>query len=78
MSSIILGYNIYSRKNNLYNFNIIIGDRKNNIGASDNVSLVYKIKFVLYTIVAIYAMLICVLRFFNKENLFDKLRIIKY
>ena len=78
LSAIILGYNIYSRIKNLHNFNIIIGDRKNNVGASNNISLIYKIKFVLYTIVAIYAMFICVLSFFKINILPDKLQIIKY
>ena len=78
ISAIILGYNIYSRIKNLHNFSIIIGDRKNNIGDSNSVSLLYKFKFVLYTIITIYAMVMCVLCFFQKKNLLDKLQLIKY
>ena len=73
-----MGYNIYSRIKNLHNFSIIIGDRKNNIGDSNSVSLLYKFKFVLYTIITIYAMVMCVLCFFQKKNLLDKLQLIKY
>ena len=78
ISAIVLGYNIYSRIKNLHNFSIIIGDRKNNIGDSNSVSLLYKFKFVLYTIITIYAMVMCVLCFFQKKNLLDKLQLIKY
>ena len=78
ISAIILGYNIHSKIKNLHNFSIIIGDRKNNIGDSNSVSLLYKFKFILYTIIAIYAMVICVLCFFKRNKLLDKLLLIKY
>ena len=48
---IILGYNIYSRIKGIYNFSMIIDDRKNNLESANKVGFSYKVKFIFYTLV---------------------------
>ena len=72
LSFVAFGYNIYSRVKKIHNFNIIIGERKNNLKDANRVSFLYKIKFVLYTIVTMYAVTVFVF------NCFGTKKIIKY
>ena len=46
---LILAYNIYSRIKGAHNFNLIIGDNKNNIKDANKVGFLYKVKFLFYT-----------------------------
>ena len=72
LSFFAFGYNIYSRVKKVHNFNIIIGERKKNIKDAIRVSFLYKIKFVLYTLVSMYAVIVFIF------NCFGTKKIIKY
>lgn len=76
ISVVFLGYNYYSQKKNLRDIYLIIDDRETNVKNSNKISLIYKIKMVIYTLVSIYAMVIGVFSFFEKEKYLNKLRII--
>jgi len=76
ISFIAFGYNIYSRVNKIHKFNIIIGERKNNIKDANRVSFLYKIKFVLYTIVTMYAVTIFIFNCFGTKKIIKNFNII--
>ena len=70
------GYNIYSRINKVHNFNLIIGDRINNIKDANRVSFLYKIKFVLYTLITMFAVTIFVFNCFGTKKIIRNFNII--
>ena len=76
LSFIELGYNIYSRIKKIHNFNLIIGDRKNNIKDANRVSFLYKIKFVLYTIVTMFGVTVFVFNCFGTKKIIKNFNII--
>lgn len=76
LSAIAFGYNIYSRIKKIHNFNLIIGERKNNIKDANRVSFLYKIKFVLYTLVTMLAVTMFVFNIFGTKKIIQKFNII--
>ena len=76
LSFIAFGYNIYSRIKKIHNFNIIIGDRKTNLKDANRVSFLYKIKFVLYTIVTMYAVTVFIFNCFGTKKIIKNFNII--
>ena len=76
LSIIAFGYNIYSRVNKIHNFNLIIGDRINNVKDAKRVSFLYKIKFVLYTMITMFAVTIFVFNCFGTKKIIRNLNII--
>ena len=55
---------------------MIIDDRKNNIKDANKVSLIYKIKFVCYTIIACLASINFVLQMFGVKEYVNKLKVL--
>ncbi len=76
LSFISFGYNFYSRLKKVHNFSIIIGDRKKNINDANRVSFIYKIKFVLYTIVTMFAVTVFVFNCFGTRKIIKNFNII--
>ena len=76
LSITAFGYNIYSRINKVHNFYLIIGDRINNIKDANRVSFLYKIKFVLYTLITMFAVTIFVFNCFGTKKIIRNFSII--
>ena len=76
LSFLEFSYNIYSRVKKVHNFNLIIGDRINNVKDANRVSFLYKIKFVLYTIVTMIAVTIFVFNCFGTKKIIKNFNII--
>ena len=76
LSFISFGYNFYSRIKKIHNFSIIIGDRKKNINDASRVSFLYKVKFVLYTIVTMFAVTVFVFNCFGTKKIIKNFNII--
>ena len=75
-SLLIMLYNIYSIINKQHNFSMIIDDRKNNLKDANKVSLLYKIKFVCYTIISCLASINFVLQILGVDEYVNKLKVI--
>ena len=75
-SLIALGYNIYSRIKKVHIFNVSIDDRKNNLIDANRVSFLYKIKFVLYTLLTMFAVAFLVLNYYGPLKIIMLLRLI--
>ena len=54
------------RKNN--SFNMIIDDMKNNLDSSNKVGLEYKVKFIIYVLISIYALCFAILSHFDDDD----------
>ena len=76
LSFLEFSYNIYSRVKKVHNFNLIIGDRMNNVKDANRVSFLYKIKFVLYTIVTMFAVTVFVFNCFGTKKIINNFNII--
>ena len=74
-SLISLIYNIYSRIKNVHNLRLIIDDRNKNVNEANRVGLLYKIKFVLYTLLTMISVVFLVLNCFGELNM-ENLKII--
>ena len=68
ISIIIFCYNIYTkiRKKNL--LTLIIDNQKENRSAGDRVGMIFKIKFIIYTLISIYALCFAILHFFDEMD----------
>ena len=64
-SLIILIYNIYSRIKKVHIFQLLIDDRKKNVENANRVGLLYKIKFILYTLVTMCSVSILIIKCFG-------------
>ena len=72
----IMLFNIYSRIKGKHSFNLIIDDRKNNIKDSNKVSLLYNIKFIIYTFIACLSSVNFVLQLLGVDDYVNKLKVI--
>ena len=69
-------YNLFSKMKNKNSFIMIIDDMKGNLNSSNKVGLEYKIKFVVYVLIAIYSMCFTILSYFDdEEDSFESLKI---
>ena len=78
ISIIIFCYNIYTKvmKRNLLSY--VIDNQKENRSAGERVGNIFKIKFVIYTVVSIYALCFAVLHFFDDmDNYGETFKIFK-
>ena len=78
ISIIIFCYNIYTKimKRNLLSY--VIDNQKENKSAGERVGNIFKIKFVIYTVVSIYALCFAVLHFFDDmDNYGETFKIFK-
>ena len=66
ISIIIFCYNIYNQIRKQYLLSFVIKSQKENKSAGESVGMIFKIKFVVYTIVSIYALIFGVLHFFDE------------
>ena len=65
ISFVVFCYNIYTkiRKQNL--ISLIANNNKENRSAGDRVGMIFKIKFIVYTIISMYALCFAILHFFD-------------
>ena len=69
-------YNLFSKMKKKNSFIMIIDDMKGNLNSSNKVGLEYKIKFVVYVLIAIYSMCFTILSYFDdEEDSFESLKI---
>ena len=69
-------YNIYSKIQKIYILNMLIDDRKKNLNEANRVSLLYKFKFILYTLLTMIAVSFFVLNCFGPFDFMKKIEII--
>ena len=69
-------FNIYSKITNKHIIKIIIDDSKKNVKEAQRVSLLYKIKLFLYTIISIIAITFFIVECFGEFDIISKLKII--
>ena len=69
-------YNIYSKIQKIYILNMLIDDRKKNLNEANRVSLLYKIKFILYTLLTMIAISFFILNCFGPYDFMRKIEII--
>ena len=55
---------------------MLIDDRKKKLENAKRVSLLYKIKFILYTLLTMLSVSILVLKFIESSDFFEKIKII--
>ena len=65
---IFLLYNLYSRVKKKNSFTMIIDDMKNNLDSSNKVGIEYKVKFIIYVIISIYALCYAILSHFDDDD----------
>ena len=65
---IFLAYNLYSRMRKKDSFGWIIDDMKRNLNSSNKVGLEYKVKFIVYVIISIYALCFAILAHFDDDD----------
>ena len=76
-SSLIgLIYNIYSRIKNVHVLKLLIDDSKKNVIEANRIGLLYKIKFVLYTLLSMISVGFLVLNCFGEFRILRNLKII--
>ena len=71
-----LGYHIYSKFAKVYNFPMVIDDRKKNVKEANRIGLLYKFKFIFYTLLTMLSVSFLVLNYFGPFQFMDKLKII--
>ena len=67
---------MYSRKKGIYNFSMIIDDKKNNLESANKVGFLYKIKFIFYTIILLVITIFFTLQCLGISGFLNKLKII--
>ena len=77
LSILLFCYNIYTslRKKNL--LSLVIDNQKENKSASDRVGFIFKIKFVVYTLISIYGLFFAILYFFDELEYAEGLKIFR-
>ena len=65
ISILVFCYNIYTKikKQNL--FSLIINARKENRSAGDRIAMIFKVKFIIYSIISMYALSFAIFQFFD-------------
>ena len=61
-------YNLYYKMKKRNSFNMIIDDFRENLSSSNKVGLEYKIKFVVYVLISIYALCFAIMAHFDEED----------
>ena len=67
---------MYSRKKGIYNFSMIIDDKKNNLESANKVGFLYKIKFIFYTIILLVITIFFTLKCLGIADFLNKFKII--
>ena len=78
ISFVVFCYNIYTkiRKQNL--ISLIANNNKENRSAGDRVGMIFKMKFIVYTIISMYALCFAILHFFDEmEDYGEKFKIFR-
>ena len=73
-----MGYNIYSRMKKVHMFNVLIDDRKKNLSDANRVSFLYKINFILYTLLTMLAVVFLVFNFVGPLQIMKKIRLFQW
>ena len=75
ISIITFCYNIYLKVARRNLLSLVIDNQKENKSAGERVGNLFKIKFIVYTIISIYALCFSILHFFDEIDYADSLRI---
>ncbi len=75
ISVIIFLYNIYLKLRKRWLMSLIFDSQKENKSAGSRVSMIFKIKFIIYTIVSMYALCMAILHFFDDMEYKDYFKI---
>ena len=67
---------MYSRKKGIYNFSMIIDDKKNNLESANKVGFLYKIKFIFYTIILLVITIFFTLQCLGIADFLNNIKII--
>ena len=77
ISVIIFLYNIYLKMKGKSLLSLVINSQKDNRSRGEKVSTIFKIKFVIYTLISIYALCFAVLHFFEDLDYANSFKIFK-
>ena len=75
ISIIIFLYNIYLKLKRRALLSFIFDNQKENKSAGNRVSVIFKIKFIVYTLVSMFALCIAVLHFFDDMDYIERFKI---
>ena len=70
-------YNIFTKLKEKNLMSLVIDNQKENKSASDRVSFIFKIKFIVYTLISIYGLCFAILYFFDEMEYAESLKIFK-
>ena len=70
ISLIIICFNIYLKVRRQNLLSLVIDNQKDNRSAGDRVAMIFKFKFIIYTLISIYALCFAILNFFNESDNF--------
>ena len=68
ISILLFFYNIYNKLKKQNLLSLVINNQKENTSAGQRVGTIFKIKFIIYTIVSIYALCFAILHFFDEMD----------
>ena len=74
---IIFFYNIYLQLRKRFLMSLVFDSQKENKSSGSRVSMIFKIKFIIYTLVSMYALCFAILHFFEDMEYKDKFKIFK-
>ena len=75
ISVIIFIYNLYLKLRKRSLMSLVFDSQKENKSAGSRVSMIFKIKFIIYTIVSMYALCMAILHFFDDMEYKDYFKI---
>ena len=68
ISIVLFCYNIYLKVKGQYYLSLVIDAQKENRSSGERVGMIFKIKFIVYTLVSIYALCFAILHFFDEMD----------
>ena len=68
ISIIIFCFNIYLKVRRQNLLSLVIDNQKENRSAGDRVGMIFKFKFIIYTLISIYALCFAILNFFDEMD----------
>ena len=75
---IIFFYNIYLQLRKRFLMSLVFDSQKENKSSGSRVSMIFKIKFIIYTLVSMYALCFAILHFFDEmEDYGEKFKIFR-
>ncbi len=75
ISFIIFCYNIYLKIGRRNLLSLVIDNQKENRSAGNRVGNIFKIKFIIYTLISMYGLCFAIMHFFDDTEFADKFKI---